>query len=218
MRTRHTLEIVAVLACCLVAGSAAAQQGERLGTLAVTGVALDAESDPVGDTGSSIQLDDGYAVSFAFTWMARHTWSLETTFSLSRLETDAIAGSAAGTELGHLWTTWVTVGPQYHIPVYSRFEPVVGVGAVVVWPFADDLTSVAGDVGVGELKVDPDFGWTGNVGVLWHVSSSWAWRADVRYLSTDLDVRVRDTAGATVDTVRLPFDGWTVSLGGTWRF
>ena len=128
------------------------------------------------------------------------------------------AAVAAGTELGHLWTTWVTVGPQYHIPVYSRFEPVAGVGAVVVWPFADDLTSAAGDVGVGELKVDPDFGWTGNVGVLWHVSSSWAWRADVRYLSTDLDVRVRDTAGATVDTVRLPFDGWTVSLGGTWRF
>lgn len=218
MRSRRLVTTAAVLACCLAAGWAAAQQGEHHGTLALTGVSLDAESDPVGDTSSSIQLDDSYAVSFAHTWMARDVWSLETSISLTRLEADAVRGMADGTELGNLWTTWITAGIQYHLPLYSKLEPVVGVGAVIVWPFLDDLISAAEDVGVGKLKADPGLGWTGNVGMLWHTSSSWAWRADLRYLSADLDLRVKDTGGATVDTVGLPVDGWTLSVGGSWRF
>ena len=217
MRARHAVSAVAAV-CCLASGPAAAQKGEWFGTLGVTGASLDAESTPVGDSGSSIQLDDGYAVSFSAAWMARADWSLETSVAVARLEADGVGGDAGGTELGALWTTWITVGPQYHIPLYSKFEPVVGIGAVIVWPFADDLSTAADGLGVGKLKSDPDFGWTASAGVLWHVSTTWAWRVDVRYLSTDLDLEVKDTGGGLVDTVRLPFDGLTVTIGGSWRF
>jgi outer membrane protein W len=208
--------ILVVAAMC--AAPAAAQQGEWYGTLSLTGARLDARSQPVADTGSSVELDDGYAVTFAAGWMAREDWSLETSISLARLEADSVGGDTDGLELGNLWTTWITAGVQYHVPLYSKLEPIVGVGAVLVWPFADDLTRAANDSGVGELKSDPAFGWTANAGLAWHTSASWAWRLDLRFLDADSDLEVRNNGGQEVDTVTLPFDGWTVSVGGSWRF
>lgn len=217
MRT-CTSSILIVTAICCLSTPAAAQQGEWRGTLSLTGTRLDAQSEPVADTGSSVELDDGYAVTFAAGWMAREDWSLETSISLARLEADSIGGDVGGLELGNLWTTWITVGIQYHVPLYSKLEPLVGVGALIVWPFTDDLSGAAADAGVGGLESDPGFGWTANAGLAWHTSATWAWRLDLRYLDAELDLEVGDTGGSTVDTVILPFDGWTVSVGGSWRF
>ncbi len=117
---------------------------------------------------------------------------------------------------GWVWLFPVTAVAQFHIPVYGKWDPYLGLG--VAWTFpVDDLSSEIKDEGVQEIDFKGTVGLAAQGGVNYSLDNRWYANFDVRYLGVSLEATVT-TADGELEPVDLDIEPWVVGFGFGYRF
>jgi len=213
-------QLTTVIFCAIVVGgrTVAAQDAEwRLGgrALYVSGAATSPE---VGNTGGSLQLEAGGGLEFdavaSFSEMFAVEFTVGATLqSLNVTGTDTCCGGIDG---GWVWLFPVTAVAQFHIPVYGKWDPYLGIGVAWTYPY-DDLSSEIKDFGAQDIDFKSTVGLAAQGGVNLALNNRWYANLDVRYLGVSLEATVRTDDGE-LEPVDLDTKPWVFGIGFGYRF
>ncbi len=190
------LTAAALFALLALAPTVSAQDAEwRLGgrALYMTGGTISPE---VGDTGASLQVGAGGGLEFdavaRFSEMFAAEFTVGVTLQgLDVIGTESCCGSIDG---GWVWLFPMTAVAQFHIPVYGKWDPYLGLG--VAWtPAMDDLSSELEGEDVREIDFKGTVGLAAQGGVNLTLNNRWYANFDVRYLGVSLEATAKTADG-----------------------
>ena len=189
------------------------RQGGRV--LYVTGGAISQE---VGDTGASLELGTGIGLEYLAVARFSEMFSAEFAIGASAQDLNAIGDHTCcgGIDGSRLWLFPLTALGQFHIPVYGKWDPYVGLGAAWTMPYyklSDDLNAN----GVDDIDFKGTLGLAAQVGVNLTLDNRWYANLDVRYLGVSLEADVVFDDG-NIDTVDLDTKPWVIGFGFGYRF
>lgn len=214
----HTLKALIWCLALTTAATAAAQdaewrQGGRL--LYMSGGTT---SQVVGATGGSLDLGAGYGAEYVAA--ARFSEMFSAEFSVGATVQDlAVVGDefcCGGVDGGRVWLFPVAALGQFHIPIYGRWDPYVGVGAAWTIPYYKLSNDLEAD-GVDDIDFKGTIGLAAQAGFNYTLDNRWYVNLDVRYLDVNLEAEVRLGDGE-VDTVDLDTKPWVIGFGFGYRF
>ena len=212
--------LTATCFCALVlsAATVAAQdaewrQGGRL--LYLTGGATSQE---VGDTGASLELGAGIGLEYVAVARFSEMFSAEFAVGASIQELTAVGDDicCGGIDGGDVWLFPLTALGQFHVPVYGKWDPYVGLGAAWTIPYykmSNDLK----DTEVSDIDFKGTLGFAAQAGFNYSLNNRWYANFDVRYLGVSLEAEVKFDDG-DVDTVDLDIKPWVIGFGFGYRF
>ena len=215
---RRRLSAVCFCALLALATPVSAQEADwRLGgrALYMTGGTASPE---VGDTGASLQLGAGGGLEFDAVARFSEMFAAEFTVGVTLQGLDVVGTETCcgTTDGGWVWLFPVTAVAQFHIPVYGKWDPYLGLG--VAWTFpVDDLSSEIKDEGVQEIDFKGTVGLAAQGGVNYSLDNRWYANFDVRYLGVSLEATVT-TADGELEPVDLDIKPWVVGFGFGYRF
>lgn len=189
--------ILAVLAVCLFAGNALAQNYRQAGDWIVRAglgvVAPDGDGADVLPGGPDVDVDDGYAATITVAYMVTDHIGVELLAS-TPFNHDIDVGGGIGT-IAETDQLPPTLSLQYHFGPFGRIQPYVGAGVNYTIFFNEETSgSFAGDV----LNLDDSLGLAGQIGLDWHFGNNWLVNLDLRYISIETDAEL---AGPTTSTL-----------------
>lgn len=212
--------LTAVCFCAVLAWATtvSAQDAEwRLGgrALYMTGGATSPE---VGNTGASLALGAGGGLEFDAVARFSEMFAAEFTIGAT-LQSLTVTGDdicCGGIDGGWVWLFPLTAVAQFHIPVYGKWDPYLGLGIAWTIPY-DDLSSDIEDAGVQEIEFKGTVGLAAQGGVNYNLGNRWYANFDVRYLGVSLEARVRTDDG-DLEPVDLDIKPWVFGIGFGYRF
>jgi outer membrane protein len=205
-------------ALLVVAGTASAQDAEwRLGgrALYMTGGTTSPE---VADTGASLELGAGGGLEFDAVARFSEMFAAEFTIGVTVQPLTVIENDicCSGVDGGWVWLVPLTAVAQFHIPVYGKWDPYVGLGIAWTYPY-DDLSSDIKDFGVRDIAFKSTVGLAAQGGVNLTLNNRWYANLDVRYLGVSLEATVTTDAGE-LEPVDLDIKPWVIGIGFGYRF
>lgn len=209
---------LAVLLLLAVALPAAAQTNQHWGSFGLSLVSVEGTSSEVSDTGTSLVLDDGLGATFDWTWSFSRRFSLAVGLTLARHDIETDDGLFADLEGGTIWAAPVTLGVEYTIPLYGRYEPYVGAGVCGLAMFLGDPGSEIEAAGLDEYRPGAGIGPFLQAGLRYHTDSNWNMALDVRFTDVEVDLELRNHGGDEIDTVTVDMSPTIVTLAVGYRF
>jgi len=207
------LWLLLTLAVTVSAQDAEWRQGGRL--LYVTGGTTSQE---VGETGGRLDLGAGFGAEYLA--VARFSEMFSAEFSIGATAQDlTVVGDeicCGGIDGGRVWLFPLTALGQFHIPIYGKWDPYVGIGAAWTIPYyklSNDLENTE----VEDIDFKGRLGLAAQAGVNYTLNNRWFANLDVRYLGVSLEAEVSLDDGE-VDTVDLDIKPWVIGFGFGYRF
>jgi len=212
--------LTAACFCALLAWATtvSAQDAEwRLGGRALY-MSGSTSSPEVGNTGAGLDLSAGGGLELvavaSFSEMFAAEFTVGATLqSLNVTGTDICCGGIDG---GWVWLFPLTAVAQFHIPVYGKWDPYLGIGIAWTYPY-DDLSSDIKDFGVQDIDFKSTVGLAAQGGVNLALNNRWYANLDVRYLGVSLEATVRTDDGE-LEPVDLDIKPWVFGIGLGYRF
>jgi outer membrane protein len=205
--------VVLVAAAVVSAQNADWRIGGRV--LYMTGGATSPE---VGDTGAGLELGAGGGLEFDAVARFSEMFAAEFTIGVTVQPLTVIGDDlcCGGIDGGWVWLVPLTALGQFHIPVYGKWDPYVGLG--VAWTFpVDSLSSDIKAVGVQKIDFQGTVGFAMQGGVNYTINNRWYANLDIRYLGVSLEARVTTDAGK-LQPVDLEIEPWVLGIGFRYRF
>ncbi|MGD9253028.1 MAG: OmpW family outer membrane protein [Holophagae bacterium] len=211
--------LLPVLTLLLVIGSVAEAQQPlwRLGGR-VLYVPSESTSEPVGDTGTRLELQSGAGLEFDATLLFAGQFAVEFTLGGIGHDVRAIGETAkcTGVDGGTVWLIPVTAVFQYHPPIFGPWDPYVGIGLAYIAPISN-LTSEFEGLGFDELDLDGEAGFVAQAGVGYQLDDHWYLNIDFRYIQASIEARVR-SGDTDYPPVELDMNPLLAGFGVGFRF
>ena len=179
--------ILAVLAVCLFAGDAFAQNYRQagdwivragLGVVAPDGDGTDVSAgNALGLPAGTVDVDDGYAATITVAYMVTDHIGVELLASTPFNHDIDYTGLGDIAETDQLPPT---LSLQYHFGPFGRMQPYVGAGVNYTIFFNED-TKIAGTT----LNLEDSIGLAGQIGFDWHFGNNWIANIDARYIDIE---------------------------------
>ena len=147
---------------------------------------------PKSDNSDIVEVDDGYALGFNFTYYFTPTWAVEVLAATPFKHDVELLDGTKVAEVKHLPPT---VSAQYHFPTESAFKPYVGLGLNYTLFFDESTT---GPLAGTDLDLDASFGLAAQVGFDVELNDGWLLNLDARYIDIESDA---DLDGAPLTSV-----------------
>ncbi len=213
-RRRSAAIPLLALGLLALATPAAAQQGEwRLGGRLLA-ARIDAETEPLAFFDTRIRSDDAWTGEFDATFMLDDDLGLEWMITTAPHDLRAVGGVLDGVDLGEVWIAQSALTLQYHVPLWGRVRPYVGVGLAGAWMHSSSITAAA----IDSVTSDVMSGFVAQVGVSYRQGRRWLLSFDIKVANTSGDVRLEDEQGTTTATVGIDLDPVLIGLGAAYRF
>jgi len=205
-------------ALLVAAGTASAQDFEWLlggRALYMTGGAI---SPDVGNTGDRLELGAGGGVEFDAVARFSEMFAAEFTIGVTAQPLTVIGDDlcCGGTDGGWVWLVPLTAVAQFHIPIYGKWDPYVGLGIAWTYPH-DNLSSDIKDYGVRAIDFKGTVGLAAQGGVNYTINNRWFANLDIRYLGVSLETRVTTDTGE-FEPVDFDIEPWVFGIGFRYRF
>lgn len=210
--------VAVVIALLAMAPTADAQQGEWRFGARVIRVMTDAETEPLTDSGTAIAFDSATSIELDATYLIDDNWATEIMLTTAQHGLETSGGGVDGVGLGWVWMAEATFTLQYHIPMWGKWRPYIGLGLGLAHLHNSSLNDTANANGADALRSSLMTGVAGQVGVAYRYKSAWILTFDIKYNGVSGDVRVQDSGGATSATLSTDFQPWIVGLGAAMRF
>ena len=216
--TRHVAVAVGVLMTLLWVGAAGAQeQGTWRYGFRVIDIGIDATSDPILDSDSTITIDSSIFAEYDMTYMLGQNWGVEWMITASPHDVTVESGAFDGLDLGSLWIAETTVTFNYMLPFWNRWRPYLGAGVSAAYFFGSDPSTAAEAIGVDKVKSELGWGFVGQVGLAYRLNRSWILTLDVKWIDMSIDVKLDGQDGSVAETP-MDLDPLIIGLGGAVRF
>lgn len=216
--TRHVAVAVGVLLTLLWVGAAGAQeQGTWRYGFRVIDIGIDATSDPILDSDSTITIDSSIFAEYDMTYMLGQNWGVEWMITASPHDVKVESGAFDGLDLGSLWIAETTVTFNYMLPFWNRWRPYLGAGVSAAYFFGSDPSTAAEAIGVDKVKSELGWGFVGQVGLAYRLNRSWILTLDVKWIDMSIDVKLDGQDGSVAETP-MDLDPLIIGLGGAVRF
>ena len=216
--TRHVAVAVGVLMTLLWVGAAGAQeQGTWRYGFRVIDIGIDATSDPILDSDSTITIDSSIFAEYDMTYMLGQNWGVEWMITSSPHDVTVESGAFDGLDLGSLWIAETTVTFNYMLPFWNRWRPYLGAGVSAAYFFGSDPSTAAEAIGVDKVKSELGWGFVGQVGLAYRLNRSWILTLDVKWIDMSIDVKLDGQDGSVAETP-MDLDPLIIGLGGAVRF
>ncbi len=216
-RTPLRIGTAMLLALGCAAAAGAQEQGTwRYGFRAIY-VGIDATSEPLFDSDSTIGIDSSLFVEYDMTYMLGQNWGLEWMITASPHDAQVESGVYDGLDLGSLWIAETTVTFNYMLPFWNKWKPYLGAGGAAAYFFGSDPSSAAEAIGVDKVKSNVAWGWVGQVGLAYRLNQSWIVSLDLKWIDMPMDVSLEGQNGE-VEKVGMDLDPLIIGLGGAVRF
>lgn len=207
---------VLVAIAILLAPALADAQGTILRGRALF-VSPDADSSTIGDTGTSVDVDDAVTLEIDLTLMFSETFGLEIVAATSEHDIETIGGAIGGADAGSVWVLPPTVTLQYHFPTDTGFRPYIGAGVNFTYFYSYDLSADLEALGVIDIDFEESFSFAAGVGADVLLQGNWLLNFDVKYVDMDTEAELQ-TATGVLDTIDVDINPWLVGVGVGYRF
>jgi outer membrane protein len=195
---------------------ALAQTAEwRLGGRALY-VASGTTSEELGDTGYRLDLSSGLGLEFMADLMFSERFGAEFSIAAAAPRLELVGDACCDVDGDRLWLIPLTAVAQYHVNVYGKWDPYIGLGVTWIVPIYS-LSNDFSDAGIDELDLEGDFGLVAQLGVNYTLDSRWYVNLDLRYLGASVDARV-STNGEDLPPVTLDIKPFVAGLGFGYRY
>lgn len=195
----------------------AQEQGEWRAGGRLISIDVDAISQPLFDTESTIGVDSRVSLEYDMTYMLGENWGMEWMITAAPHDTRIVSGVFNGLDLGSVWIGETTLTFQYVIPVRGRWRPYVGAGVGLGYFLYSDTTSAAEAIGVDKVKSNLGWGPVGQVGLAHRLNRAWILSLDLKWIDMPIDVKLDGHEG-TIDEVEMDLDPLIIGLGAAFRF
>ena len=212
--------LTAACFCALLAWATtvSAQDAEwRLGGRALY-MSGGASSQGVGDGGASLELGAGFGLEYVAVAGFSEMFAAEFTVGAT-LQSLTVTGNDIGfgdVDGGWVWLFPLTALGQFHIPVYGKWDPYLGLGVAWTVPYYK-LSDHIKNTGVDDIDFKGTLGLAAQAGFNYTLNNRWFANFDVRYLGVSLEAEVTLDDGS-VDTVDLDTKPWVFGIGFGYRF
>ncbi len=160
---------------------------------------------PKSDNSEVVDVDDGYALGFNFSYFMSETWAFEVL--LATPFSHDINLEADGTKVAETDHLPPTFSVQYHFPLDGAFKPYVGLGVNYTYFFDESTTGPLEGV---DLDLDGSFGIAAQVGADFDVSDRWTIGVDLRWIDINTDASLD---GVFLDEVEIDPIVWGITAG-----
>jgi outer membrane protein W len=210
---------IAVCVTTTISLPAAAQGGEWRCSLRLAAFDMEAETDPIFDTGTHM-VSDGVRPTLTAEgqYMISDAWGVALSLTPAPFDLVGEQGSLDGRTLGSVWFAPLTLTMRYQLQLYSDFEPYVGAGVNLGFLFAGSSDAALEDLGVDALKANPAVRFAAELGLNYSINPRTFASIGLQYMDLGTDLDLESTDGQNLDRVRLEGSPWIASLGVGWRF
>lgn len=195
----------------------AQEQGTWRYGFRVIHIGIDAVSEPLFDSDSTIEIDSSVFAEYDMTYMLGENWGMEWMITASPHDAQIESGVYDGLDLGSLWIAETTLTVNYMLPFWNRWKPYLGAGASAAYFFGSDPSSAAEAIGVDKVKSDLGWGFVGQAGLAYRLNKAWILSLDVKWISMSIDVKLEGQDG-NVAEVPMDLDPLVIGFGGAVRF
>ncbi|WP_299549803.1 OmpW family outer membrane protein [uncultured Tateyamaria sp.] len=187
---KHTSRFVvaACTALALAGGVSAQSQGDWTLGVGLGGVFPDSDNGTVAS--STADVDEGYALTITGEYFFLDNWGIELLAATQFKHDVSLSGSG---EIGSVKHLPPTLSVNYHFPTQTVWKPYLGIG-VNYTTFSDESSRL------GDLELDDSWGVAVQAGIDYAISDRDAFRANIRWIDIDSDVRLD---GAKVGTAEI---------------
>ncbi len=219
MKMQRQVAVAVGLLLALLGASAvgAQEQGTWRYGFRVIGIDIDATSDPIFESDSTIGIDSSVFAEYDMTYMLGQNWGVEWMITASPHDVTVESGIYDGLDLGSLWIAETTATFNYMLPFWNRWKPYLGAGVSAAYFFASDPTTAAEAIGVEKVKSNVGWGFVGQVGLAYRLNRSWILSLDVKWIDMSIDVEL-DGQDGSVAEAPMDLDPLIIGLGGAVRF
>jgi outer membrane protein len=189
----------------------------RLGGRALY-VAADAAGGPIGNTGLDLDVANGAGLELdaSIVFHPRASAAIAVGGSAHDLRLQGESTACCGVDGGTVWLVPMTATVRYHVPIFGRWDPYLGVGVGWLGTYYSETDEVMA-AGFDTLDFEGGAGFVAQVGVNYELGNSWYLNIDLRYLAATLEARAR-TDGQDQPAVDLELDPLLFGFGVGWRF
>lgn len=159
---------------------------------------------PKSDNSDIVNVDDGAALGFNFTYFFTETIALEVLAATPFTHDVNLNGGGKVGETKHLPPTF---NLQYHFPTENAFKPYIGAGLNYTLFFDEDTT---GALAGSNLSLDDSIGVSTQIGADFLLNDNWTLGADVRWINIETDAELD---GARLGTVEIDPIVYGITLG-----
>lgn len=206
MRKLSAFTLATALAATAAAPAFAQEQGDFTLGFGFAGVFPKSNNGVLNAGTVPIDVDDGYSVTITGEYFVADNIGIEL-LAAWPFEHDL---KSNGTKIGKVKHLPPTLSLQYHFTNKSSMTPFIGVG-VNYTTFLED--KAVGPLAGNALSVDDSWGLALHAGVDFAVSETGAFRADVRWIDIDSDVKLNG-----VDIGKVDIDPWIVGVSYVMKF
>ena len=162
---------------------------------------------PKSDNSDVVDVDDGYALGFNFTYYYTPNWAFELLAATPFKHDVKLLDGTRVAEVEHLPPTLTA---QYHFDTGNNFNPYVGLGLNYTLFFSE---STSGPLAGTDLSLDGSFGLAAQLGFDYDLQNDWLINLDVRYIDIESDAELDGAALTSVDV-----SPWVIGLALGKRF
>ena len=143
-------------------------------------------------------------------------WSTRHEISANDTKLTPLLGSKIDLASTYVLPPAITV--QYHFLPHDRFDPYVGLGLDVMWPYdtQENQAKLGGVQVVQKVGLSNAVGPVFNIGIDYNVSGPWFVNLDYKQVINTVDARIHTALGLVKANVAL--DPAVVSVGIAYRF
>jgi outer membrane protein len=216
---RHFATGLLLVACLALPAAVPAQTtGDWALGGRVVAIFTDATTAEVPGTGARIAIDGAASAAIdATTWITDH-WSLEVMLTTASHDLTGVGGATDGLDVGRVWASQSTIILQYRFPLWSAWQPYVGLGLGLAYLHSSDMKGEIESLGIERLRSDLLTGVAVQAGVAYRHSRRWIFSLDVKYTGAGGEVRLKGPSDATLSSLDLDLEPWIVGLGAAYRF
>lgn len=170
--------------------------------------------------GAELKVDDNWIPEFDISYYFTKNIAAELILALGTRHDVAIKGDALATvgnqNLGSVNLLPPTLTAQWHFNPDQMIDPYVGAGINYTNMLDRNLKIKSGALAGSKIKIDSDsWGWALQAGVDINLKDGWLINADVKYVTVDTDVKLKNPlAGGTWTKIdSLDINPWVIGFG-----
>jgi outer membrane protein W len=203
----------------MVSLPAAAQKTEWRFALRLTALDMNAETEPIFDTGTSMVSDDiKPTLNFEGQYMVADAWAVAFSIAPAPFKFVGEGGDLDGEALAKMWFAPATLTLRYEIQFMGDLQPYVGAGVNIGFLFAGEAESALEEYGVKYLSSNAPIGFAAEIGLNYALNPKTFATFDVKYMDLSTEIDLENNNKDNLDRVRIEGSPWQIGLGIGWRY
>jgi len=210
---RGKLALIGLVCTALLLPVAAQAQGWELGAR-IIGVLPDDSSDYIGETGSTVTVDDQYTLEVDVTYMFSERVGLEVIAATTKHDITAVNGALDGASAGSVKVLPPTFTLMYRFPMGLY----LGLGLNYTTFYSYDLSDDLANAGVSDIEFSDSFGVAADIGWDFFLGDNWYFNIDLKYIQISTDAKLMLAGGGYLDEINVDINPWVPGIGLGYRF